>query len=482
MKLLVNFFNILTALVAITCSSLTYADNQTPDVSPIFPGTALPFSVRIELDNFSLPNGLQSFVVGLHEGKWLLLTGRTNGLHGFNNDPNNFPPSQQNRVVYVIDPIHNLAYFRALDDPQSGLSLDQIESLSTTNTQFYQSNETLYVVGGYGFRTQVNNFATFNTLAAIDIPGLMRWVMGETKKTAAHFIRQTFNELFRVTGGEMFQLGKDLPTLLVFGQDFEGAYFFGNSTQIYTRQIRRFHIHDDGKHLSVEFETPELQVPDPSFRRRDLNIVPILSNPHGKLVPSLVVYSGVFTLSTGVWTVPVTVSADGIPNMADPNSPFAFKQGMNNYACANVNLFSEKTGNMYTVFCGGISYGFFENGVFQTSPNIPFINQVTTIQRDPNGNFTQYLMNTQFPVILSTQSNPGNQLLFGAEAKFIPAKSTLTYDTKFVKTDIIQLDKLKKSTLIGHIVGGIQSTLADTTQASDSAASSYIFRVILDPI
>lgn len=482
MKLWISFFHVLTALVAITCGSWVYADNQTPDVSPIFPETLLPFRVRVELANFNLPNGLQSFVVGLHEGKWLLLTGRTNGLHGFNNDPNNFPPSQQNRVLYVVDPIHNQIFSRALDDPQSGLSLDQIESLSVTNAEAYQSDETLYVVGGYGFRTLVNNFSTFNTLTAIDIPGLIRWVLRKTDKTAASFIRQTFNGLFSVTGGEMFCLGKDHPTLLVFGQDFEGTYFFGNQTQIYTRQIRRFHIHDDGKNLSAEFETPELQIPDPNFRRRDLNIVPVLSNPNGELGRSLIVYSGVFTPSVGVWTVPVTVSADGVPNMMDADSPFAFKQGMNNYSCANTNLFSERTGNMYTILFGGISYGFFVNGVFQTDDGIPFINQVTTIQRDSNGGFTQYLMNAQYPLILSTQSNPGNPLLFGAEARFIPTASIPTYNTKHVKTDIIQLDNLQQSVVVGYIVGGIQSTLPHTNQITDSSASPYIFRVILDPV
>ena len=66
--------------------------------------------------------------------------------------------------------------------------------------------------------------------------------------------------------------------------------------------------------------------------------------------------------------------------MADPNDPSTFKQGMNNYASANMGLYSKKTKNMYVIFFGGISYEFFQNGSFQSNPELPFINQVTTIQ------------------------------------------------------------------------------------------------------
>jgi len=51
---------------------------------------------------------------------------------------------------------------------------------------------------------------------------------------------------------------------------------------------------------------------------------------------------------------------------------------------------------------GGISFGYFDNGVFQTDGELPFINQVTTIRIDPQGRFTQYLMDAEYPVILST--------------------------------------------------------------------------------
>src|ERR1700758_5359586 len=76
-------------------ASWVTAQNQTATLSPILPNSGLPFTIQIEQAGFSLPSGLQSFVVGTSGGKWLLLTGRINGLHGFG-PTNNFPPDTQN--------------------------------------------------------------------------------------------------------------------------------------------------------------------------------------------------------------------------------------------------------------------------------------------------------------------------------------------------------------------------------------------------
>ena len=132
---------------------------------------------------------------------------------------------------------------------------------------------------------------------------------------------------------------------------------------------------------------------------------------------------------------------------------------------------------MYTVLFGGISYGFFTNGVFQTDPDFPFINQITTIKIDKNNRFQQYIMDATFPTIISQQSNPGNTLLFGAETTFIPAQQVPT-----LAKDIFDFDSLgRRRRLLGYIVGGIQSTLPNTSTTSDSAASPYIFKVWIVP-
>src|ERR1700721_194366 len=70
--------------------SLPPTNNQTADLTPISTNlTSLPYRVRLEIADFQLPNGLQSFVYAKHKGKWLLLAGRTKALHAFAG--NDFP-------------------------------------------------------------------------------------------------------------------------------------------------------------------------------------------------------------------------------------------------------------------------------------------------------------------------------------------------------------------------------------------------------
>src|SRR5580700_8486850 len=96
---------IMCTLLCVTSISLFGDDNQTATVSPISSQKHVPFDVQIQLADFSLPNGVQSYAWGTYEGKWLLITGRTNGLHSFENNDDNFPPQMQNKAVFVVDPI-----------------------------------------------------------------------------------------------------------------------------------------------------------------------------------------------------------------------------------------------------------------------------------------------------------------------------------------------------------------------------------------
>lgn len=449
--------------------------NQTPTVTPIITDHQLQFSVQVGLADFSLPNGLHSYAQAVYQGKWLFLAGRTNGLHGFSDGNNNFPPSTQNKVVYVVDPVSKTVFSRSLNDPSSGLSQLEIDLLSVTSPQSYYIGPTLYITGGYGVESATGLFSTKNCLSAIDIPGLMHWVIASSpSETAAQHIRQLFHPVFQVTGGYMTKI-RDNPTLLVFGQNFAG-YYHSDSNGFYTEQVRRFNIIDDGVNLGVQVLPSRPSHRQEPFRRRDLNVVPVIHKKGGRYRQQLIAFSGVFTIKGGIWTVPVVISSSGKCEMKSSYLTETFKQGMNNYACPTVGLFSKNNGATYTIFLGGISYGYFEGGEFQTDPEIPFINQITTVKYDQEGNFSQYLMDAEYPVILSTQSNPGNPLLFGAGAQFIPANENIFYGN-----GVINLDVLKEPTVVGYVVGGIQSTLPNTNGPSDSAASPYIFKVTITP-
>ena len=395
-------------------------------------------------------------------------------MHGFNNNDFNFPPEAQNQNVYVINPTTGTVYKRSLTDPSSGLSQQQIDSLSVTSPQSYQESTTLFMTGGYGYDTATATYTTKPILTAINVPGLIQWVTepNNLNVSVVENIRQISNPIFQIAGGEMLKIGN--LTQLVFGQNFTGPYY-DSSNGVYSEQVRLFHINGTNGQLSVDIYGSQPSVPNPIYRRRDLNVVPIIRNNNNLLQYGLAVYGGVFTLTGGVWTVPVVINESGIPSMVDAASPSSFKQAMNQYTCANTNFYSRKYQNMYSIFLGGISLGYFQNGSFTTDNEVPFINQVTTIQMDKNGHFTQYLMDGQYPLIPSTGANPGNPLLFGAGAYFIPNNLTQ------YPNGVLNLDSIRKPTVIGYVVGGIASTVPNTNSDADSSASPYVFQVTLLP-
>lgn len=455
-------------------SALTFAfqslmaDNQTSTVSAVGSQDSLPFTISIDTAPFNLPAGIHSGVVASWEGKWLFLAGRSNGMHGFAADP--FPPSMQNTTAYVVDYANQIVYSRDLDDASSGLTQDQIDTLSVTSPQYFQRGETLYITGGYGVETSSGDFGTKPVLTAIDIPNFISWVIDSSSADpAAASVRQTINPWVQVTGGYMTCLDNHLTGLLIFGQNFTGVYT-PSSNGDYTQQVRKFQIIDNGTDLYVQQRDSE--APNASYRRRDLNVVPIMKQNQ----QAFVALSGVFTLTTGIWTVPVEIERDGSTFMADPNDPDTFKQAMNNYTSAFATLYSPSEDVNYTVLLGGITFGYFDGNTFETSSDFPFTNQVTTVRRDGAGVYSQFFMDEQYPVILSTGSNPGNELLFGAGASFIKAQGLPLYPN-----GVINFDKITTPTVIGYVVGGIMSTVPNTSSQTDSTASPYIFPVTVIP-
>lgn len=440
--------------------------NQTPDTTPILSEDLLPFTIAIEEVPYQLPTGLHSGAAGTYRGQWVIIAGRTNGLHGFGVNP--FPPSQQNTDVYVIDCEKKMTYSRSLADPSSGLSQEQIDQLSVTSPEYSQRGKTLYICGGYGIDTATNEFNTKQTLTAVDLPKLIKWVK-TGKGSASAAIRQTSHPWMQVTGGYMALYNNHLQGMLVFGQNFDGVYTPGSNGQ-YTQQVRNFQIIDTGKELSVVPRKSE--APHDEYRRRDLNVVPIIKR--GK--PGYVALTGVFTLSGGIWTVPVTIALDGSTKMENPDNPNTFKQGMNNYVSATAQLYTKSDKTNYIVQLGGISYGYFYNGSFETDDEFPFINQVSTIKIDKHCKFSQYLMDAEYPVIYSQGTNPGNSLIFGAGAYYFNDD-----DVSELINQIIDYDDIKQPTTIGYIVGGIMSTVPNTSTITDSTASPYIFRLVITP-
>jgi len=455
------------------CVECAHGANQTAALSPVNLSPNLPYRIDVRPVSFGtadLPT-LQSYAVGNYDGKWLLISGRTNGLHGFNASApdQNFPTQYQNRDVWVIDIANKQSWHRSLDDASSGLTPAQIASLAPVNNQFYQSGNELYMTGGYG-TNELGNFVTFDTLSAINLPGLGNWVTSGNGTAAAH-IRQIHDPLVQVTGGDMEVMnGK---THLVFGQDFEGPYV-PNSAGIYTQQVRSFNIVDNG--ISLSIANVSSSVPNSVYRRRDLNIFPTIRPDGNGVKPGLDALSGVFTATNGVWTVPVEIDAAGNPTMADPAAAGTFKQGMNNYHSAKLGLYSEAAGDMHEVLFGGISLQYLNTATnsIVTDNNLPFINDITSIKIDAAGNYTQNYLG-EFPALYDLANN---RLRFGTNAEFLMADGIETFDN-----DVIKLDALNSVTTLGYIFGGIVANAPQVrvSPSTLSAASNQFFEVVYVP-
>jgi hypothetical protein len=221
------------------------AGNQTADVTPIQLNSALPYQISVQPYDFGpadLPT-LHSYNAAELDGKWIVFAGRTNGLHGFDVvGVNNFPPQFQNQEVWVIDPLAKQSWHRSLTEASANVTAAELRSLTPANTQFYQTDDRLYVTGGYGLISGVTTNGTQSTLSSIYLPELMDWVVNDTPM-AATAIRQASASTFTVTGGSMFEMNG--RTHLVFGQNFQGNYT-PSSNGAYTSQVRSFDIVDDG--------------------------------------------------------------------------------------------------------------------------------------------------------------------------------------------------------------------------------------------
>ena len=330
-----------------------FGDNQTSYITLPLPEDSLPFRLSIQQASFSLPAGLQAFVYGRHKQEWVFLAGRTYGLHGFLGDT--FPVSSQNTVVYVVNLSTGEIVSRPLTDPSAQLSQQQLDQLSVTNALFYQPNgsDTLYMAGGYGINTATGQRETKSVLTAIDVPSLVKWVkQGPNSKSVAKCIRQVSHPLLQVTGGVMRQANGHQPFLLGLGQNFVGSYIDTTSNGIYTYQIRPFQVLDTGKTLTVQ---PYTQAPPiPTYRRRDLNIVPVIKKAGPSLQQSFVALGGVFTPGDnfGAWTIPIEIAPDGSSASLDTSNPNTFAQGMNNYSCPHAGLILRRQG-ICTRCCSG---------------------------------------------------------------------------------------------------------------------------------
>src|SRR5438132_10007836 len=106
---------------------------------------ASPFTIEVE--QASIPNApkVHSFAFAQSNGKWLFIGGRINGLHGIFTIGTNFEPKYENKYVWVVDPVSGQIYSQNLF---AYLPISKSDPLRSTNAEFYQDGDKLYIAGG----------------------------------------------------------------------------------------------------------------------------------------------------------------------------------------------------------------------------------------------------------------------------------------------------------------------------------------------
>ncbi len=416
-----------------------------------------PFTISLEALQINGLPGLQSFACAQYNGKWLIACGRLDGLHkamgmGMMGAP--FPTSGSNNKLLVIDPVTKQFWSASL----TTLATDIQEQLSSTNPEFFQDSDYLYIAGGYGYKSAVGKHVTFDKLIAISLPDAINSIV--TGAPVSNSIRQISDTLFQVTGGEMGKIGSNY--FLVGGHNFDGTYHHMNGmgmfTQTYSNQIRTFRITDNGGIIvidSVKVVTDEI-----NLHRRDYNMVQQIM-PDGS--EGLTVFSGVFQITLDLpFLNSVNITANGY---AVNN---AFAQYYNHYQCANAALYSSSENEMHTLFFGGIAQYYDSAGILIADNQVPFVRTIARVTRDSNGNMSEYKLATEMPALL------------GAGSEFF-----LNPELPHYSNDVVKLDSINEDTvLLGYVLGGIQSPQPNVFNSSmmgsnGTSAVSNIFKVYL---
>lgn len=397
----------------------------------------------IELEQKIITNfpAVHSFCWAQYDGKWIIMSGRTNGLHGFQ-PPFAFPLADQNEMIYIVDPLNETVVSSSL----SSLPVEVAEQVSASNLQFSQTDDKLILVGGYGYSTINTAYITFPSMLWIDLPGLIE-AIESNEPLGSHFKRYE-NEVLAVCGGDLGLINGTF--YLVFGHRFDGRYnpFNGGSyTQTYTDEIRFFNIEETEE--SIQMVNYDAWWDPEHFHRRDYNLIARVNADGTKGYNG---FTGVFQRNANL---PHKTSI--VFNENDYQVDSSFTQLLNQYHTAHLPMYSEQDSTMSTMFFGGIGeYYINEAGELIQDSLVPFTKTISMVHQTPQTTFESWLQ-----VEMTS--------FLGASAEFIPDLSA-----PFDDRNILQLDDLPVGRIhIGSIVGGIESDSRNTfMQATGSTVAS----------
>lgn len=415
-----------------------------------------PFSIRLEQMEITDMPALQSYAYATWDNKWLLVGGRKDGLH--RRQPwATFDEEGQNRFIYIVDPQNKKVWKQSVEQLPASIA----EQLQSTNMEFYQTGNRLILTGGYGYSRTADDHITFPFLTVINVAELINAIVN--KKTISNTVIQIRDERMAVTGGRLAKTGDTM--LLAGGQRFDGRYnphgpdHGPGFTQAYSNEIRKFIVEYDKntpviKNYSAIKDTINLH-------RRDYNLVPqVFKND----ALGYTMFSGVFQYGEDI---PFTNFIDIVGGSYKVNNNF--NQKFSHYHTAVLPIYDKSSASMYSVFFGGIARYYPDvNGKTIDNKDVPFTKTVSVIIRNAGMEKEIYL-----PIQM-----PG---YLGTAAEFI-----FSEDTGIYKPGIADANSLNnEETLIGYIVGGINSTGSNIffdNSGNESKASGRVIKVYLKRI
>lgn len=415
------------------------------------------FDYQVQLNPITIPNfpGIHSYAFAQHNGKWLIIGGRIDGIHA--RQPfNAFPATSNNTNIYVVDIATNQFWSASVNTLATALK----EQLQATNFNFYQDDATLYLIGGYAFSASANDHITFNKMTSVDVPNLINAVVNGT--SIASYFKQMTDENLAVNGGQLGKIGNTF--YLVGGHRFDGRYNPMNNptfVQTYTNGIKKFTIDNSGTQLSIA--NYEVITDAVHLHRRDYNLLPQVF-PNGEL--GYTISSGVFQINVDLpFLYPVDIKASGhFPQTT-------FNQYLSNYHSAKLCLYDATTNRMHNLFFGGLSQYHYNGTTLVQDDNVPFVNTISRTTRFADGSLQEYQLPETMPA------------LKGASAEFIPNKALPHFSNEVMKLDEITANEF----VIGHIVGGLSSTLVNPfagnqTNTTSANATIYEVKLIRNPV
>ncbi len=407
------------------------------------------FSISLRSVEIMDMNPIHSFAYATHEDCILIVGGRIDGLHA--RQPfNAFPLAFNNKELIVANPISKEVWTSTLELLPASLQ----EQLQSTNMNFHQVADTLYIMGGYAFSESYNDHITFPYLTTIIVSELVESIKSGTMNPTN--IKQTSDARFANTGGQMGWLDEKL--IVVGGNTFMGRYNpMGNPTytQVYLPHIQYFKINNSG-------EQPEITLYDKvtneaHLRRRDYNLVPYIFTD-GE--PGYLLSAGVFRPDALLpFLYPVEISASGYTPKED------VEQLLSHYHSPKLSLLDEY-GDLHMIFFGGLAQFYYENEVIVQDNNVPFVSTISRFTRTQNGEFSEHVL---------PNTMPG---LKGTNAEFIPNKNLPTN-----QTGVFFIDEFQDSNehLLGYIIGGINTPERNpftNNNTQFTSASSSVYEVV----